>query len=111
MWKKQISKCALLVWFLLLSLIGGQAQVKITFVDFPKPGTTTEDTVYYSPERKLKWVDFTGKIRRQSSFAALSFTGFSYDAAVREFKDTVWVKIYLQTYFVKPASCVRSDSK
>ncbi len=89
----------------------GKAQVITTFLEYPKPGTSTTDTVYYSSARKLKWSDFTGKIRSQSNFGALSFTAFSYEAAVREFKDTVWIKIYLQTYFVKPASWVRAESK
>jgi hypothetical protein len=55
----------------------------------------------------LQWTDFTGKVRAESPSAALSFTGFSYTATARTQPDTIFLKIYLQVYFVKDGSWVR----
>ncbi len=96
-------------WFTLVLLIfmyqaACPQVIKIVTVESPPPGTSTGDTVYYSKERPLKWADFTGNINRSSTMAAVSFTGFSYDAAIQEKADTILVQIFLQVYFVKDGS-------
>lgn len=103
-------------WLILVALflLYGEAWsqvVSITTQEFPPPGTITKDTVYYSSERKLQWDDFTGKVRGGSPSAALSFTGFSYDAFTKTESDTIQVKIYLRTYFVRDGSWVRPGEK
>jgi hypothetical protein len=75
--------------------------------DYPLPGTVTPDTIYYGFDRKLQWSDFTGKVRPASPSAALSLPGFSYDATTREKKDSIWISINVQVYFVRSGSWVR----
>lgn len=82
--------------------------VKVSVFESPVPGTVTEDTVYYARSRPLQWSDFTGRVSATSNSAALSFSGFSYDAAVKTGRDTIQVYLYLQTYFVRSGSWVRS---
>jgi len=81
--------------------------VRVTVTESPPPGTVTPDTVYYAKDRPLQWSDFTGRARPQSNSAALSFSGFSYDATVSVKPDTIHVHLYLQTYFVRSGSWVR----
>lgn len=81
--------------------------VKVTVTESPAPGTITEDTVYYGKNRPLRWSDFTGRVRQQSPSAALSFSGFSYDAGILVKPDTIHVHLFLQTYFVRSGSWVR----
>lgn len=78
--------------------------VKVIVENFPIPGTVTNDTVYYSPERKLIWSDFTGTITPGSAAAAETMPGFSYNATVIQKKDTTFVHVYLQVYFVRNES-------
>jgi hypothetical protein len=101
------------MWLLLtilcitFSLLSRAQVVRVTVTELPPPGTVTPDTVYYANDRPLQWSDFTGHVRKQSNSAALSFSGFSYDANVSEKPDTIRVRLYLQTYFVRSGSWVR----
>jgi hypothetical protein len=81
--------------------------IEVHIRDFPLPGTVVSDTVYYSSSRKLQWDDFTGRVRSASPSAALSLPGFSYDAATREKKDSIVIRINVQVYFVRSGSWVR----
>lgn len=80
-------------------------------MEYPPPGTTTSDTVYYSPDRKLAWDDFKGTVRKESSSEAVTFTGFSYDATALKLKDSIFVHIYMQIYFDRIGSWVRQENK
>jgi hypothetical protein len=79
--------------------------------EFPPPGTLTADTLYYARDRPLRWSDFLGRPRPGSPSAALSFTGFSYDASSVQKADTILVTLYLQVYFDRDGSWVRTDDK
>lgn len=83
--------------------------VQISVQQWPPPGTVTKDTIYYGAARPLKWSDFTGNIRQNSPSAALSFTGFSYDATTLTKNDTAHVLVYLQIYFVRSGSWFRPE--
>lgn len=85
--------------------------VHIVITSRPAPGTDTEDTLYYAAHRKLTWQDFKGKVRAASPSAAITFTGFSYDATARSTKDTIIVQLYLQVYFDKQGSWVRDQNR
>lgn len=102
-----LTKC--LVTGLLCIICDGQAtaQVVKVFAGEDSAPAVSEDTVYYRADRPLQWPDFTGKAQPESTASALSFTGFGYNAIVREDKDTVWVHLWLQTYFVRSGSWVR----
>lgn len=82
-----------------------EVYVHISYI--PPPGTLSADTLYYSYSRKLKWSDFKGTPRQASNSAALSFTGFSYDATTIKKRDTVIVNLSMQVYFDREGSWVR----
>lgn len=79
--------------------------------EFPPPGTVTQDTVYYSGNRKLTWDDFKGKVRLGSLSIANTFTGFSYNATALHKHDTFHLHVYLQIYFDRRGSWVRQNQK
>ncbi|MGH2644100.1 MAG: hypothetical protein ACRDE2_09140, partial [Chitinophagaceae bacterium] len=79
--------------------------------EFPLPGTVTEDTVYYSSFRKLTWADFTGTKTPGSFSAAETLPGFSYNAIVIQKKDTVFIHVFLETYFVRNESWVEPGAE
>lgn len=92
------------------ALVASAQVVQVTVSASPPPGTVTPDTVYYGKDRPLKWSDFTGRVREQSASSALSFSGFSYDADVSVKSDTIHIHLYLQTYFVRSGSWVRTGA-
>ncbi len=103
-------------WFILALLVfiylaSGAQAIKIITSEYPLPGTVTGDTIYYAKDRPLQWDDFSGKVNQSSTMAAVSFTGFSYNATIHDKTDTVQVQIYLQVYFVKAGSWVRPSDK
>ena len=100
--------------FILLTIFGFKVKSQTVIINVtqqPPPGTVTGDTVYYSLQRKLSWDDFRGKVYSSSSFEANTFTGFSYNSAVLEKKDTLFVHIFLQIYFDRKGSWVRPGSR
>jgi hypothetical protein len=104
-------------WIIILSLfitltmpVNGQP-VHVDIREWPPPGTLTADTLYYSFRRPLQWSDFLGTPRPGSPSAALSFTGFSYDAAVLQRSDSIVVTLYLQVYFDRIGSWVRPGER
>ncbi|SMO83654.1 DUF922 domain-containing protein [Solitalea koreensis] len=66
------------------------------------------DTVFYSFDRPLSWNDFSGKSRSQNNNAAMSFTGFGYQARISSREDTLRIRIEIMVYFQKSASWVLS---
>lgn len=85
--------------------VNGQI-VKVIPQEYPLPGTVTEDTVYYSHNRKLQWSDFTGSTTPGSFAEAETMPGFSYDATAVKKGDTIYVQVFLQVYFVRNESWV-----
>jgi|SRR2546428_750396 len=67
------------------------------------------DTIFYSIQRPLDWNDFLGKPKSDSKNAAVSFTGFGYQASIALRNDTLSLKIKIDVYFQKSASWVLSS--
>ncbi len=65
-----------------------------------------DDTVFYDPQRPLKWADFTGR-PRFGNFAASIFASIAYEGDSRIEDGLVYVDIVLKTYMLKPSSWVR----
>lgn len=93
------------VWASCWQHVNGQV-VKVIIQELPAPGTITTDTVYYAANRKLHWSDFTGTITPGNFSAAETMPGFSYNASIMQKKDTIFVRIYSQVYFVRNESWV-----
>ncbi len=103
MWFRWI--CILFLSISCWQTVNGQV-VNVTTEEYPPPGTITKDTLYYSGARKLQWQDFTGSLTPGSFSAAETMPGFSYDAASIKKGDTIFVRVYLQVYFVRNESWV-----
>jgi hypothetical protein len=65
-----------------------------------------DDTVFYDPQRPLKWSDFTGR-PRFGNFAASIFASIAYEGDSRIEDGKVHVDIVLKTYMLKSSSWVR----
>jgi hypothetical protein len=103
----------IIIWLLFITPVAtvhGQP-VHVDIREWPPAGTLTPDTLYYSATRKLQWSDFRGTPRPGSPSAALSFTGFSYDASALQDSNSVRVTLYLQVYFDRRGSWVRPGEK
>ncbi|HVU57812.1 MAG TPA: hypothetical protein VHD83_22275 [Puia sp.] len=68
---------------------------------------SAQDTIYWQPNHKLKWVDFKGKIDATKHYGALSYTGISYSASYEG--NSLTFKIL--TYFNKKESWAKLHSR
>ncbi|WP_152426257.1 hypothetical protein [Cesiribacter andamanensis] len=82
--------------------------VKIFFTDYSNP--LAIDTVYYSPERPLRWDDFKAAPSRSSRFAASVFPSFAYRGSSEVVEGYIHLTLSMRVYvlmensWVKPAS-------
>ncbi len=65
------------------------------------------DTVYYAAQHPLSWKDFQGKPTRLSEDAAVCYSSFGYIGSAMQRRDTIFVTVTLQVFFVKSASWVK----
>ncbi|SHL43595.1 hypothetical protein [Hymenobacter psychrotolerans] len=66
---------------------------------------TEPDTLFYDPERPLRWADFTGK-PRPGNFAAAVFPSFAYGGQPRVKNGVVELDLTLQVFVVRSSSWV-----
>ncbi|RAJ01477.1 hypothetical protein LX64_03692 [Chitinophaga skermanii] len=64
------------------------------------------DTIFYNASAPLTWQDFTRKPPQNAKNDAVSYTSFAYEGGTRQRKDTVFVHLVLQVFFIKSASWV-----
>lgn len=65
------------------------------------------DTIYYAAQRPLGWKDFQGKPTKLSEDAAVCYSSFGYIGKAMQHRDTIFVTVTLQVFFVKSASWVK----
>jgi hypothetical protein len=110
----------LTAWSLLWVLLFTQARsgpsvtaegpvVKVRFSIDNRPDDPDSDTLFY-PARKLRWTDFRGAPSRSGPSAAVSFTSFAYEGGSLLKKDTLFIDLVLQVFFVRNASWVRAGA-
>ncbi|AMR31925.1 hypothetical protein A0256_11065 [Mucilaginibacter sp. PAMC 26640] len=80
-------------------------KVKISFTDHKN--TIEDDTVYYDPNRPLKWTDFAGK-PHNSKYAAEIFAALGYDEDVKLSNAIIDIVLDIKVYVPKSACWVRS---
>lgn len=74
-------------------------------------GSNESDTIFYRPERPLKWTDFQGNSNRISKFAAAVFSSISYEGNSSVQDNNLIIEIGLKTFMVKENSWVKSSTK
>jgi hypothetical protein len=67
------------------------------------------DTIYYNPERKLNWEDFTGKPDAASPAAAITESGFGYRMSMNSVNSKIDLVITVFCYFNKKHSWVKKN--
>lgn len=86
---------------LLLAII-----IKVVFTTDARPEHPASDSLFYNPDRKLQWTDFQAAPPLRSRSGAVSYTSFAYEGGSLRKKDTLFINLTLQTFFVKNASWV-----
>jgi hypothetical protein len=89
---------------LLLAII-----IKVVFVPDARPENPAADTIFYNPTRKLQWTDFQSTPPPHPRSGAVSYTSFAYEGGSLRKKDTLFINLTLQTFFIKNASWVTSS--
>lgn len=73
--------------------------VSITFTDYSEK--TEGDTIYYSPNRPLKWDDFQSRIRPSGPFNAMVMPNFGYNLSQEVKNGIINVCIEMKTFTAK----------
>ncbi len=68
--------------------------------------SVNNDTIYYSPSKKLIWQDFKGSVEKNSEATAITSSGFGYYAGVKYKDGKADIKITVYCYFSKSGSWV-----
>lgn len=83
-------------------------EVRISFSDYKD--AIEGDTIYYSPNRPLKWADFQSKNIRVSKYDAVVIPSIGFIQEARAHKSVVYVEIAMKAYLPKSAAWVRSSA-
>lgn len=70
-----------------------------------------DDTVMYSPARKLTWADFRAMPRPTSRYAAEVFTSFAYEGRSTVKDGVISLNLTAKAYMIKDQSWGRAESK
>ncbi len=96
--------------FLLMSFSAG-AQITTNVYWTEKTSMVPGQTIYYSPGRLLQWDDFTGRPQLTGLTAAITMSGFGYQASMKTKGSNGEINISVYCYFNKPGSWVKPDKK
>ncbi len=69
-----------------------------------------EDTIFWSPTRKMSWADFTGTIPRSTKYSAQIFNNFEYSAPLKIENGVLNIYLQMKVYMLKSASWTSSKS-
>jgi hypothetical protein len=69
------------------------------------------ETIYYHPDTKLKWENFEGAPIDMGIVAAITFSGFGYQAEMKTVDGKSILKIKVYCYFNKKKSWVKPGKK
>jgi hypothetical protein len=83
----------------------GQLTTNVTWTE--QSTLPAHEVIYYNPSKKLVWDDFKGTASGNAIVAALTFSGFGYNANVKTVNGRGDLNISVYCYFSKPKSWVR----
>lgn len=94
-------------------LSGGFSYAQVTTtIQWHTPGaSSTGDTIYYNPEKKLSWDDFKGDPDGGSVAAAITESGFGYRLSMQSKNKKTEITITVFCYFSKMNSWVKPNMK
>jgi len=85
--------------------------LQVVFTDDRDIRTAGDDTVLYSPARKLTWADFRAVPRPTSRYAAEVFTSFAYSGKSTVKNGVITLNLTARAYMIKDQSWGRAESK
>ena len=80
--------------------------ISITFTPDRRQEDPAADTLFYHTYRKLRWDDFKAAPPLRPKSGAVSYTSFAYEGGSLQKKDTLFIRLTLQVFFIKSASWV-----
>jgi hypothetical protein len=83
--------------------------IKVTFTDYT--GSADQDTVFYSPNKTLRWEDFKADINRSSRFSASVFPSFGYEGETEVKDGIIHLNLTMKVYVLKSSSWVKDSAK
>ncbi|MFT3911226.1 MAG: hypothetical protein QM737_17530 [Ferruginibacter sp.] len=96
----------LLFSFFLINNSFGQLTTNVSWTQ--QTSLPANETIYYSPGKKLVWSNFTGTAPNDNSIvAALTFSGFGYNASIKTVNGKGELNINVYCYFTKNMSWVK----
>ncbi len=83
--------------------------LKVTFRDHTLD--VADDSVFYSPERRLTWADFKGYPAKPTKFAAAVFPSFSYEGQPEVIDGIIHLNLLMKVYVLKSSSWVKEPAR
>ncbi len=96
-----------LFFLLCINKISAQVTTNITWTE--KTKLPTNNTIYYNASKKLVWANFEGKPTQSEPIAAITTSGFGYNASMHTINDKGQINVSIYCYFSKPNSWVRKQ--
>lgn len=81
--------------------------LKVSFSEHVPDAVTNLDTVFYNPNRKLSWADFTANPNDRSKYAAAVFPSFAYEGVSEVKNGEINLQLRMKVFVVKGASWVK----
>ena len=97
--------------FLLMFFAAAHAQVTTNVYFTQKTNLPVNQTIYYSTSVPLKWMDFEGLPNSGGIVAAITMSGFGYQASMKSSGGEGELNVAVYCYFNKPKSWVKPDKK
>ena len=78
--------------------------------DYQMENPEKGDTIFWSPTRKMTWLDFTGTMPKTTKYSAQIFNNFEYFAPLKLEKGVLTINLQMKVYMLKSGSWTSSTS-
>ncbi|QMU29866.1 hypothetical protein [Adhaeribacter radiodurans] len=82
--------------------------IQVNFTDYVR--NAEDDTVFYTPNRPLKWNDFTAT-PRGGKYAALVFPSFAYQGGSEVINGVIQLNLTVKVYVIRSSSWVKDAAR
>ena len=103
---RMMISCCCLLGSPLVSRVNPGPVIKVVFLPDLRPEDPASDSIFYQPGRKLEWNDFQGHVPAHPISGAVGYSSFAYEGGSLRKKDTLFINLTLQVFFIKRASWV-----
>lgn len=98
-------------FILLFGTVASKAQIITNIYWTQESNMPKSEVIYYKNSQKLQWSDFAGVPILTGNVAAITMSGFGYNASMKRNGDQGEINISVYCYFSKPKSWVKPDKK